>query len=88
MKIEEILGFTSSTGKDAETITKRYYVKCAQNEGPDAAKAAFQAFAEGLPVPADLERGDVGLEEDKNVNGLYYGTVSFKSPSPNRRRPV
>ncbi len=53
MKIEELLGFTSSTGKDAETITKRYYVKCNPNEGPNQAKAAFQAFAEGLPVPAD-----------------------------------
>ena len=88
MKIEEILGFTSSTGKDAETISKRYYVKCGPNEGPDAAKAAFQTFAEGLPVPANMERGDVGLEEDKNVNGLYYGTVTFKSPSPKIKKKI
>ncbi len=88
MKIEELLGFTSSTGKDAETITKRYYVKCNPNEGPNQAKAAFQAFAEGLPVPTGLERGDVGIEEDKNVNGLYYGTVSFKSPSPKIKKKI
>ncbi len=88
MKIEEILGFTSSTGKDVETITKRYYVKCNPNEGPDEAKAAFQTFAEGLAEPEDLERGDVALEEDKNVNGLYYGTVTFKSPSPKVKKKI
>ena len=88
MKIEEILGFTSSTGKDAETVSKRYYVKCGPNEGPDAAKSAFQTFAEGLPVPANMERGDVGLEEDKNVNGLYYGTVTFRSPSPKIKKKI
>ena len=88
MKIEEILGFTSSTGKDAETVSKRYYVKCGLDEGPNDAKTAFQTFAEGLPVPANMERGDVGLEEDKNVNGLYYGTVTFRSPSPKIKKKI
>ncbi len=88
MKIEEILGFASSTGKDAETVTRRYYVRCGPGEGPDAAKSAFQSFAEGLPVPTDLERGDVVLDEEKNANGLYYGTVTFKSPSPKIKRQI
>jgi hypothetical protein len=82
MKIEEILGYNSATSKDSESITKRYYVKCLENEGPDAAKTAFQAFAESLPVPNGLELGDVTLDEEKNVNGLYFGTISFRNASP------
>ena len=35
-----------------------------------------------------MERGDIGLEEDKNVNGLYYGTVTFNSPSPKIKKKI
>ncbi len=88
MKIEEILGFTSSTGKDSASVSKRYYVRCGANEGPDAAKTAFESFAKNVTIPAGLERSDVALDEEKNANGLYYGTITFKSPSPKTKRTI
>ena len=87
-KIEEILGFTSSTGKDSASVSKRYYVRCGANEGPDSAKTAFESFAENVTIPAGLERSDVALDEEKNANGLYYGTITFKSPSPKTKRTI
>ena len=76
-KIEEILGFTSSKGKDSENITRRFYVKAI---GPNTAKTALEAHAEGLPIPDGLELGDVGIDEEKSANNLFYGTITFKSP--------
>lgn len=88
MKIEEVLGYHSSASSDAETITKRYYVQCTVNEGPNDAKAALEAFAKTLPVPANLELGDVTLDEEKNTNGLYFGTITFKNVSPQIKRRI
>ncbi len=88
MKIEEILGFTSSTGKDSASVSKRYYIRCGKNEGPDAAKKAFESFAENVTIPAGLERSDVALDEEKNANGLYFGTITFKSPDPKTKRKI
>ena len=76
-KIEEILGFNSTKGKDTESVTRRYYVR---DDDPSSAKAALEQYAKSLPVPAGLELGDVALDEEKNANHLYYGTITFQSP--------
>ena len=77
VKIEEVLGFSSSKSKDSETVTRKFYIKA---DDPMAAKAALEAHAESLPVPTDLEPGEVAIDEEKSVGNLYYGTISFKSP--------
>jgi len=76
-KIEEILGFTTSKDKSNETVTRKY---CIHDTSPSVAKAALEQYAMSLPVPADLELGEVSLDEEKNANGLYYGTITFKKP--------
>jgi len=76
-KIEEILGFTSSKAKKSENISRRFYVRA---DDPDEAKSALEAHAETLPIPDELELGEVAIDEEKSVNNLYYGTISFKSP--------
>jgi hypothetical protein len=78
-KIEEVLGFNATKGKDSESITRRFYVTA---ETPEIAKTAFQEFADGLTVPDDLELGNVDLDEEKNANGLYFGTITFTSTNP------
>jgi hypothetical protein len=78
-KIEEILGFNTTKGKDSETVTRRFYVTA---ETPETAKEAFQELADSLTVPDDLELGHVDLDEEKNVNDLYFGTITFTSPNP------
>jgi hypothetical protein len=78
-KIEEILGFNTTKSKDSETITRRFYITA---ETPEIAKTAFQNFADGLTVPDDLELGNVDLDEEKNANGLYFGTITFTSTNP------
>jgi hypothetical protein len=84
-KIEEILGFNTTKGKDSETITRRFYVTA---ETPEIAKSAFQDFADGLTVPADLELGNVDLDEEKNTNGLYFGTITFTSTNPKIKKKL
>ena len=76
-RIEELLGFTSTKGKETESVTRRYYVK---DDDPASAKAALEEYAESLTVPDGLELGDVVIDEEKNANDLYYGTITFKSP--------
>jgi hypothetical protein len=49
---------------------------------PEIAKAAFQHFADGVTVPANLELDHVDLDEEKNANGLYFGTITFTSTNP------
>ena len=93
MKIEEVLGYHSSASSDADSVTKKYYVRCDVKNGvvletPEQAKAAFETFAEGLNIPEGLELGDVTLEEEKNVNGLYFGTITFKNVSPQIKRRI
>ena len=86
MKIEEVLGFTTSKDKSNETVTKKYYIRDTPSEpgdpesGPDAAKLKFQEYANGLTVPNGMELGEVSLDEEKTVNNLYYGTITFKKP--------
>jgi len=75
--IEELLGFTTSKDKSNETVTRKYYIR---DTTPDAAKAALEKYAESLPAPSGLELGEVALDEEKNANGLYYGTITFKRP--------
>jgi len=75
--IEELLGFTSTKGKDTESVTRRYYIK---DDDPASAKNALELYANSLTVPDGLELGDVAIDEEKNANGLYYGTITFKSP--------
>jgi hypothetical protein len=84
-KIEEILGFNATKGKDSETITRRFYVTA---DTPEIAKNAFQEFANGLTVPDDLELGNVDLDEEKNANGLYFGTITFTSTNPKIKRKI
>jgi hypothetical protein len=84
-KIEEILGFNTTKGKDSETITRRFYVTA---ETPEIAKTVFQNFADGLTVPADLELGNVDLDEEKNANGLYFGTITFTSTNPKIKKKI
>ena len=76
-KIEEILGYSSTKSKDTESVTRRYYVR---DDDPAAAKTALEQYAKTLPIPAGLELGDVALDEEKNANNLYYGTITFQSP--------
>jgi len=76
-KIEEILGFTTSKDKSNETVTRKY---CVHDTSPTAAKTALEQYAKSLPVPAELELGEVSLDEEKNANGLYYGTITIKKP--------
>ena len=75
--IEELLGFTSTKGKETESITRRY---CIKDNDPASAKKALELYANSLAVPDNLELGDVVIDEEKNANGLYYGTITFKSP--------
>ncbi|MDR1493990.1 MAG: hypothetical protein LBT05_14910 [Planctomycetaceae bacterium] len=81
-KIEEILGFNASKSKDAESITRRYYVRA---ENPAEAKQAFEEYASNLEAPDSLEFGDATLDEDKDSNGLYFGTITFKAPDSGSR---
>ena len=76
-KIEEILGYNSTKGRESESVTRRYYIK---DDDPASAKAALEQYARSLPIPAGLELGDVALDEEKNANNLYYGTITFQSP--------
>jgi len=84
-KIEEILGFNTSKGKDSESVTRRFYVTA---ETPETAKAAFQNFADGLTVPDGLELGNVDLDEEKNANGIYFGTITFNSTNPKIKKKI
>ncbi len=93
MRIEEVLGYNSSASSDADSVTKKYYVRCDVKNGvvletPEQAKAAFESYAATLPVSDGLELGDVALEEEKNANGLYFGTITFKSPDPKTKRKI
>ena len=81
-QIEEVLGFSSSKSKNSETVTRRFYVKA---DDPNAAKSALETHADSLPIPNDLELGDVAIDEEKSVGNLYYGTISFKSPDSNAK---
>lgn len=78
-KIEEMLGFTTARGKSSETVTRRFYVI---DETPEGAKSAFEDYADSLPIPDGMELGDVSLDEEKNTNELYYGTITFRLPEP------
>jgi hypothetical protein len=84
-QIEEILGFSSSKSKNSETVTRRFYVKA---DDPNAAKSALDAHADTLPVPDDLELGDVAIDEEKSADNIYYGTISFKSPEPRIKKKI
>jgi hypothetical protein len=84
-KIEEILGFNTSKGKDSESVTRRFYVTA---ETPETAQSAFQDFAVALTVPANLELGNVDLEEEKNANGLYFGTITFNTTNPKTKTKI
>ncbi len=53
MKIEEVLGYHSSASSDADSVTKKYYVRCDVKNGvvletPEQAKAAFENSAMSL----------------------------------------
>ena len=78
-KIEEVLGYNASKGKGSETVTRRYYVTA---DTPTAAKNAFQNYAAALSVPDGLELNDAALDEEKNADGMYFGTITFASPNP------
>jgi hypothetical protein len=84
-KIEEILGFNATKAINSETMTRRFYVTA---ETPETAKSAFQEFADQLTVPDDLELGNVDLDEEKNVNGLYFGTITFTSVNPKIKKKI
>ena len=75
--IEEILGFSTVKGKSNEAVTRKY---CVRDTDPASAKAALEQYAGSLAVPQGLELGEVSLDEEKNVNNLYYGTITFKRP--------
>ncbi|MDR3111380.1 MAG: hypothetical protein LBU65_17050 [Planctomycetaceae bacterium] len=77
-KIEEILGFNTAKGKDSESVTRRFYVTA---DTPETAKIVFENFAAGLFVPNGLELSNVDLDEEKNGNGVYFGTITFSSPN-------
>ncbi|MDR1053927.1 MAG: hypothetical protein LBL39_07100, partial [Planctomycetaceae bacterium] len=84
-KIEEILGFNTSKSNDNESITRRFYVTA---DTPDEAKSVFENFAHGLTIPNELELGNVDLDEDKNGNGVYFGTITFTSPNPRIKNKI
>jgi len=78
-KIGEVLGYNASKGKGSESITRRYYITA---DTPAAAKNAFQNYAAALSVPDGLELNDAALDEEKNADGMYFGTITFASPNP------
>ncbi|GEM_PF-3058693 len=82
IKIEEILGFTSSKDKSNETVTRKYCIRDTDpnSTNPATAKAALELYALSLALPFGLELGEVSLDEEKNANNLYYGTITFKRP--------
>ena len=84
-QIEEVLGFSSSKSKNSETVTRRFYIKA---DDPNVAKSALETHAESLPVPTNLELGDVAIDEEKSVKDLYFGTISFKSPEPKIKKKI
>ncbi|GHT16608.1 hypothetical protein FACS1894189_0690 [Planctomycetales bacterium] len=84
-KIEEILGFNTAKGKDSESVTRRFYITA---DTPETAKNAFEDFAAGLSVPNGLELGSVDLDEEKNGNGVYFGTITFSSPNPKIKNKI
>jgi hypothetical protein len=67
------------------TVFDRFYVTA---ETPEIAKTAFQEFADGLTVPDDLELSSVDLDEEKNANGLYFGTITFTSTNLETKKKI
>jgi len=86
IKIEEILGYTTSKDKSNETITRKYYIRDTAKPPqvseitPELAKKKFEDFAKTLPIPENMELGEVSIDEEKSARNLYYGTISFKKP--------
>jgi hypothetical protein len=78
-KIEEVLGFNTTKGKNAESITRRFFVYA---DSPETAKKDFQEYAENITTPDNLELGDIDLDEEKNANGVYFGSITFSLQNP------
>jgi hypothetical protein len=84
-KIEEILGYNNAKSPSAETIRRAFFVRA---EDENTARDEFQAFAQKLPVPEDMELGDIELNEDKNVQNLFFATITFRTPEPRIKRQL
>ncbi|MDR0390453.1 MAG: hypothetical protein LBH59_00985 [Planctomycetaceae bacterium] len=78
-KIEEILGFNSTWNNDSDSFTRRFYITA---DSPETANSKFYEYASNLTIPDGFELGNVELEEEKNANGLYFGTITFTSLNP------
>jgi hypothetical protein len=84
-KIEELLGYGNNRSPDTETIRRAYYVQ-AQDE--NIARTEFQEYARTLPVPENMELGDIELTESKDVNHLFFASITFKTPEPRIKRQI
>jgi len=84
-KIEELLGYNNSKSPGSETIRRAYYITAASEI---IARSEFQAYAKSLPVPPDMELGDIELNEDKNVPNLFFATVTFRTPEPRIKKQL
>ena len=86
IKIEEILGYTTSKDKSNETVTRKYYIRDTAKPPqvpeitPELAKQKFEAYAKTLTVPENMELGEVSIDEEKSSRNLFYGSISFKKP--------
>ncbi|MDR2761353.1 MAG: hypothetical protein LBB88_01975 [Planctomycetaceae bacterium] len=78
-KIEEVLGFNSTRTNDSDSLTRRFYVT---SDSPETANVDFHDYAKNLTIPDNFELGNIELDEEKNANGLYFGTITFVSLNP------
>ncbi len=75
--VQEIIGYTFGQDRQAGSESRAYFVTAGT---PEAAREAFEVFASELPLAGGCELDSISLDEEKGANGLYFGTISFRTP--------